>query len=82
MFAWSYIHNSTVLYWTFALIQHVTSCDRVTYECQMRAHPECSGGCALVCDPVTNSHMLYLDSHPIQQWSVYSITVFMLINII
>ena len=27
-------------------IQHVTSCNRVTHECLMHAHPERSGGCA------------------------------------
>jgi hypothetical protein len=31
----------------------VTSCNRVTHECQMRAHPERSGGCAHLHECVT-----------------------------
>ena len=31
----------------------MTSCNRVTHECQMRAHPERSGGCAHLHECVT-----------------------------
>jgi hypothetical protein len=34
-----------LLYWTWVQIHHVTCCNRVTHEWQMRAHPECRRGC-------------------------------------
>jgi hypothetical protein len=40
LFAFRYIHNSTILYWLFFLIQHVTSYNRITHSFQMHVHPE------------------------------------------
>ena len=58
---WRYIHNSTVLYLTFILIQHVTSCNRVTHECQMHAYLEHSGGGrSLPFDIMQNTEHIFL----------------------